>query len=63
MRITLENRLKILHGLGCWQSEIVAFKEAKGYHSSDKLGQYFSAVSNGCNLRERLFILIFNKNL
>ena len=38
-----------------WESEIVEFKEAKGQYSSDKLGQYFSAISNEANLREKQF--------
>lgn len=38
-----------------WESEIVEFKEAKGQYSSDKMGQYFSAISNEANLREKQF--------
>lgn len=38
-----------------WESEIVEFKEAKGQYSADKLGQYFSAISNEANLREKQF--------
>lgn len=29
-----------------WENEIVEFKEAKGNYSEDKIGQYFSAISN-----------------
>lgn len=35
-----------------WESEIVEFKEAKGQYSNEKIGQYFSAISNEANLRE-----------
>ncbi len=38
-----------------WEYEIVEFKEAKGQYSTDKLGQYFSAISNEANLREKQF--------
>lgn len=33
-----------------WEYEIVEFKEAKGRYSEDKIGQYFSAISNEANL-------------
>ncbi len=33
-----------------WEYEIVEFKEAKGQYSEDKIGQYFSAISNEANL-------------
>ena len=29
-----------------WEYEIFEFKEAKGSYSEDKIGQYFSAISN-----------------
>lgn len=32
-----------------WEHEIVEFKEAKGQYSEDKIGQYFSAISNEAN--------------
>ena len=35
-----------------WETEIVEFKEAKGGYSEDKIGQYFSAISN-----EAIFLL------
>ena len=38
-----------------WEYEIVEFKEAKGQYSIDKLGQYFSAISNEANLREKQY--------
>lgn len=34
-----------------WETEIVEFKEAKGGYSEDKIGQYFSAISNEANLK------------
>lgn len=34
-----------------WEYEIVEFKEAKGGHNEDKIGQYFSAISNEANLK------------
>ncbi|MDD5603992.1 MAG: ATP-binding protein [Eubacteriales bacterium] len=33
-----------------WEYEIVEFKEAKGQYSEDRVGQYFSAISNEANL-------------
>ncbi len=38
-----------------WESEIVEFKEAKGQYSEDKIGQYFSAISNEANLRNQQY--------
>lgn len=38
-----------------WEYEIVEFKEAKGQYSTDKLGQYFSAISNEANLKEKQY--------
>lgn len=38
-----------------WEYEIVEFKEAKGQYSEDKLGQYFSAISNEANLKGRQY--------
>ena len=34
-----------------WENEIVEFKEARGNYSEDKIGQYFSAISNEANLK------------
>lgn len=34
-----------------WEHEIVEFKEAKGGYNEDKIGQYFSAISNEANLK------------
>ena len=34
-----------------WEYEIVEFKEAKGQYSEEKIGQYFSAISNEANLK------------
>ena len=38
-----------------WEHEIVEFKEAKGQYSTEKVGQYFSAISNEANLRENQY--------
>ncbi len=38
-----------------WEHETVEFKEAKGGYSSEKIGQYFSAISNEANLRHQQF--------
>ena len=38
-----------------WEYEIVEFKEAKGQYSEDKIGQYFSAISNEANLAGQQF--------
>lgn len=32
-----------------WEFEIVEFKEAKGQYDTNKIGQYFSAISNEAN--------------
>jgi ATP-dependent DNA helicase RecG len=43
---------EILQGLmERWEYEIVEFKEAKGGYNEDKIGQYFSAISNEANLK------------
>ena len=34
-----------------WEHETVEFKEAKGGYSEEKIGQYFSAISNEANLK------------
>lgn len=36
-----------------WENEIVEFKEAKGGYDTDKVGKYFSAISNEANLRNK----------
>jgi len=38
-----------------WESEIVEFKEAKGQYDTNKIGQYFSAISNEANLYNRQY--------
>lgn len=34
------------------ESEVVEFKEAKNSYNFDKLGKYFSALSNEANLKK-----------
>lgn len=36
-----------------WENEIVEFKEAKSSYDTDKIGRYFSALSNEANLRQQ----------
>ena len=36
-----------------WENEIVEFKEAKAAYDTDKIGRYFSALSNEANLRQQ----------
>ena len=38
-----------------WENEIVEIKEAKGQYSEDKIGQYFSAISNEANLKNQQY--------
>lgn len=38
-----------------WEFEIVEFKEAKGQYDTNKIGQYFSAISNEANLRRQQY--------
>lgn len=38
-----------------WEYETVEFKEAKGQYSEDKIGQYFSAISNEANLKNQQY--------
>lgn len=38
-----------------WEHEIVEFKEGKGGYNEDKIGQYFSAISNEANLKHQQF--------
>ena len=48
--------LPVLEGLiRNWEKEIVEFKEAKSQFDSDKIGRYFSAISNEANLKNQQF--------
>lgn len=38
-----------------WEYEIVEFKEAKGHYDTDKIGRYFSAISNEANLKQQQY--------
>ena len=38
-----------------WEYEIVEFKEAKSNYDADKIGRYFSAISNEANLRQQQY--------
>lgn len=38
-----------------WEYEIVEFKEAKSSYDTDKIGRYFSAISNEANLRQQQY--------
>ncbi len=38
-----------------WEFEIVEFKEARGSYDTDKIGRYFSAISNEANLRQQQY--------
>lgn len=38
-----------------WEYEIVEFKEAKGQYSENKIGHYFSAISNEANLKNQQY--------
>lgn len=38
-----------------WEHEIVEFKEAKSSYDADKIGRYFSAISNEANLRHQQY--------
>lgn len=51
---TLQRTLLALRGLGA-ETEIVEFKEAKNTYDFDKLGKYFSALSNEANLKVKPF--------
>jgi ATP-dependent DNA helicase RecG len=44
--------LNTLHGLiRDWEHEVVEFKQANNDYDKDKIGQYFSAISNEANLK------------
>ena len=38
-----------------WEYEIIEFKEAKSNYDTDKIGRYFSAISNEANLRQQQY--------
>ena len=38
-----------------WEYEIVEFKEAKSSYDTDKIGRYFSAISNEANLHQQQY--------
>lgn len=50
---TLEETLSIL--ISRCENELVEFKEAKGNYDTHKLGQYFSAISNEANLKNKQY--------
>lgn len=37
--------------IATWESEVVEFKQAGSTYDTDKIGEYFSALSNEANLR------------
>ena len=37
--------------IATWENEVVEFKEADNHYDTDKIGEYFSALSNEANLR------------
>jgi ATP-dependent DNA helicase RecG len=60
-----EKELKIVldNLIGTWENEVVEFKQAGKGYDTDKIGKYFSALSNEANLRcvERAW-LVFGVN-
>ena len=57
----LQEQLKAL--IASWENEVVEFKQAGNDYSTDKIGEYFSALANEANLRglERAW-LVFGVN-
>lgn len=52
----MENYKQIIHSLlNQTEDEVVEFKTAENQYDRDKLGRYFSALSNEANLRDRDF--------
>lgn len=49
--------------IAAWENEVIEFKQAGKDYSTDKIGEYFSALSNEANLRgfERAW-LVFGVN-
>lgn len=41
--------------MSMWENEIVEFKEAKNQYDTDRIGRYFSAISNEANLRNQQY--------
>src|SRR6185312_5670484 len=37
--------------IATWENEVVEFKQANNDYDTDKIGEYFSALSNEANLR------------
>ena len=37
--------------IAAWENEVVEFKQASTDYDTDKIGEYFSALSNEANLR------------
>ena len=47
-----EEMILTLYGLiDNWENEVIEFKEAEKDYDRDKIGRYFSALSNEANLR------------
>ena len=59
-----EELLHILHGLiRNWEHEVVEFKQVANDYDKDKIGQYFSAISNEANLKDtKIGWLVFGVN-
>jgi ATP-dependent DNA helicase RecG len=45
-------RQKLTDLIATWENEVVEFKEASNDYDTDKIGRYFSALSNEANLRD-----------
>jgi ATP-dependent DNA helicase RecG len=45
-------RQKLTDLIATWENEVVEFKEASNDYDTDKIGRYFSALSNAANLQD-----------
>lgn len=48
---TNDNLITLNHLIDNWENEVVEFKEANKDYDKNKIGQYFSAISNEANLK------------
>ena len=48
----MELHTLLMELIDTWENEVIEFKQAGHDYSTDKIGQYFSALSNEANLRD-----------
>ena len=50
-KVNTDKLMTLNHLIDNWENEVVEFKEANNDYDKDKIGKYFSAISNEANLK------------